>query len=284
MREISVRGALPRARRRAAARPLHAALLGLGLVAVGERVRADEVHLHGGATIEGRASHHGDQVVVKVESGEIRLPADAVARIDSAVSHHELLEQRRAALRPDDVRGRLALASFCREHELLASERALLLEVIALEPDQPEARRRLGHVKGPHGWIDRAEQLRAAREAELAAWLEQKRADERELARLALEREQAQAAQRRAELEAERAREAYEAARSAQLSAAPVWVQPWPQRELHRRHFQRGHAGRSQRQDSAGPAPQRFPINGVRDPRDTSFFLPGVKDPRESLR
>jgi len=249
-------------------------------------VRADEVHLRGGAKIEGKAKREGDTVVIRVESGEIRLPADSVEQIRKSESSEEVAERRRAALGPRDVRGRLELAAYCREHELPATERALLQEVLEVEPDHPKARKLLGYERDEtqHGrWIDRSRKLQEARAAEDAARLERQRAHERELARIQAEREQeeARAETLRARDEALRARDEALNARD-QAFYTPGYFYPVA-RPYMRHHWHQPARCSVERDCNTGSAPS-FPIAGVRHPRDTSFFLPGVKDPRESLR
>jgi len=246
------------------------------------------VQLRGGAKIEGKAKREGDTVVIRVESGEIRLPADSVEQIRKSESSEEVAERRRAALGPRDVHGRLQLAAYCREHELRATERALLQEVLEIEPDQPQARRLLGYERDEsqpgRAWVDRSRQQREARAAEEDARLERLRAHERELARAQAEREQQQA-----QLETLRARDEALRARDEALRArdqafyAPFYAYPVVVPRVHPRHdWQPPRCGPER--DCSTPNAPHFPIAGVRHPRDTSFFLPGVKDPRESLR
>ena len=242
--------------------------------------------LRSGTKIEGKARREGDSVVIRVESGEIRLPAETVERIDKSESSTEVAERRRAALDPHDVRGRMQLAAYCREHDLRATERALLEEVIELEPNHAQARRLLGYERdGAGGWVSRSQQQQQARAAEEAAWRER----QREVARADAERQQQKAQQ-----EAERARdEALQARDEAQRARdealySPMYYGGYPWYRAYYYPHPRPH-GQGERcygpdRDCNAPAAPAFPINGVRHPRDTSFFLPGVKDPRESLR
>lgn len=246
---------------------------------------ADEVQLSSGASIEGKAKREGETVVIRVESGEIRVPADTVKQIRKAESSEEIVARRRASLAPHDVRGRIELAAFCREHELRATERALLQEVLDIDPNQPQARRSLGYERDASGrWVDRSHELQAARAAEEAARLERLRAE----ASAALERER-ERQQREARDEALLARDEAVRARDEALRAsqdAYLWYPGYygalvySQVPHHAWQTPRCPPGRS---CNAPPVPA-FPIAGVRHPRDTSFFLPGVKDPRESLR
>jgi hypothetical protein len=260
------------------------------VLALAGLAHADEVHLQGGSVIEGRASRQGDTVVVRVEAGEIRLPADSVERIQKSASSDDVAQRRRVALGARDVRGRLELAAYCRQHDLRATERALLFEVIALEPDHAEARRLLGFVKTPQGWVDRSSQLEAAREVEREAWLTRERAREREQAQADAERERALAA-REDRLEAERLHEqrarddAQRALEQAAVNAygygygyAPPGV--WLRSEGRgiARGPERCRDGSCQSRPPASGS-QPIWINGLRYPREDRVVLPEMKDP-----
>jgi hypothetical protein len=225
-----------------------------------------------------------------MEAGEIRLPADSVQRIKKSQASDDVAQRRRAALAPRDVRGRIELAAYCREHDLRATERTLLEEVIAIEPNQAEARRLLGYVRTDHGWVDRSAQQQAARDAEHEAWLARERAREREQARADAEHER-DLATRQMQLDAERMRndrlrdrdEVYSypygygytagvsyppARREAMRSAPPAAERCLP-------------GGCAAPPPTAAPT---SPIAGTRHPRDTTWALPGVKNPREWTR
>ena len=232
---------------------------------------ADDIYLRGGAKLEGRATREGDTVVVRMESGEVRLPSETVERIETRVSHADVVERKRAALRADDIEGRLELAAYCREHDLRATERALLLEVLDRAPNHARARRLLGFVKTDAGWVDRSRELQAERDADQRARLERMHAEARDAERAKAEREVKQA-----ELEAQRARE--DAAR-ARAEAAAAQQQPYLWAPAN--YEPRGRRPeRRQTTPQASPAPS-FPINGARDPRDGSHPLNGTKDPRD---
>lgn len=258
--------------------------------------QADEVHLQGGSTIEGRATRDGDAVVVRVESGEIRLPAESVERIDKAEASDDIAQRRRAALAPRDIKGRLALAAYCREHDLKATERALLEEVIALEPNHAEARRLLGYVRTDQGWVERRVQEQRARDADNQAWLARERAREHEQARADVDRERAletrrmelEAARMRAERQQredeERAREPAYYGYTYSYGYAPLRAYAAPPRAP----VPRDPATENCLPGGCAAAPPMAapvsPIPGVRHPRDTTWALPGVKNPREWTR
>ena len=166
---------------------------------------ADEVHLTGGNVIEGKVVRDAGRVTIEMESGRITLSSDSVERIERRESSVEHFDRAYAALKRDDVSGRLALANYCRDRGMFGRERMLLREVIERASDHAEARTRLGFVKREGSWITREDQLRAQGWVQVeGVWMTRDQALER--ARL---HEQARAAERdrqRAEtaLEAER--------------------------------------------------------------------------------
>lgn len=123
-------------------------------------VYADQVHLVGGSTIEGKASRKGDKVVIEIESGEIALSASEVAAIEPGPSPVQRFEAMHAKVGARDARALLVLANFCRDHDMKERERLLLLRLLELTPEQPEVRARLGYVKTDAGWVKREQQLR----------------------------------------------------------------------------------------------------------------------------
>ncbi len=140
-----------------------ATIIGLVLGCVlAAHVRADEVHLVGGAVIEGKATRRGDKVLVEVESGQISLPAESVERIVGGESDVQRFEALYAKLQAGDIKALLSLANFCRDHGMVERERQMLQKVIELSPDHADARARLGFVRADAGWIKREEQLRQA--------------------------------------------------------------------------------------------------------------------------
>lgn len=273
----------------------HYGILCAALGAQGALVRADDVHLAGGNVIEGKVVRDEGRVTIELESGRITLSADSVERIDRRESAVEHFERAHAALKTDDIKGRMALADYCRDHDMRTRERQVLQEVIERAPEHVDARTRLGYVKSEGTWITREAQYRAQgmvqvdgvwvtqeRALELARLREQSQtaARERQRAELALEAERL--ALRRRELEAEQKRAANERA-----VAAPVFVGP----AAYGGYYYGGGGGfcgpGEHCRDAAvrgAPRGQPFPINGVRDPRDTSFPINGVRDPHEFLR
>jgi hypothetical protein len=122
---------------------------------------ADRVHLKDGAVLEGRASRVGDRVVIEIESGAVTVDASEVQKIESLESPLDHVVVKRAALRPGDVQGRLALVRYCQAHQLSAHEAELLREILDLAPDNAEARAALGYVKHQGEWMTRDDAMLA---------------------------------------------------------------------------------------------------------------------------
>jgi len=208
-------------------RPLVLVLGTLFAVASGSGLaRADKVFLSGGTVIEGKVTRKADKVVIEVESGEISVPAESVERIEKSASLVSRFEARYASMPPRDVKARLALADYCRDHDMRARERQLLLEVIELDPDNAAARERLGYVKTANGWVTEADAMRAKGLVQHEGrWVTRQEVMDEE--RLRLERETE--ARRRDEAQAEvHARQMQLATEQAALEAQASRLPPQP--------------------------------------------------------
>ena len=260
----------------------------LGALCLDTHVRADDVHLEGGNVIEGKVVRDADRVTIELESGRITLSADSVQHIERRESSVEHFERAHAALKSDDVKGRIALADYCRDHGMRSRERQLLQEVIDRAPDHEDARARLGFVKSDGTWITREAQYRAQGMVQVdGVWMTRDKAlelsrlseqaqtatRERQRAEVALEAERL--AVRKRELELEQKRLTAERAAS-----APSYVAP----PVYGGYYYYPGRGARDVPNVATPHTQPFPINGVRDPRDTSFPINGVRDPQDFLR
>jgi hypothetical protein len=233
--------------------------------------RADKVHLTGGAVLEGRVSRTGDKILVEVESGTLSVEAGSVVRIEQGPSALDTFLERRAALTKGDVAGRLALADYCHEHEMLSRERELLREVIALQPDHAQARSRLGYVRGAHGWLTRDEHMAAQGLVKHGGvWVSQEQALrlreaelERQKAELERQKAETELLTKRAELNTERERAERERAEreAAERASQNAYWFPYayPMRPVHP----------IQPPMHSAPVPP-YAINGVRPPQ--SYF------------
>jgi hypothetical protein len=115
---------------------------------------ADTVFLKDGRTLEGTVSHRDGKVVVTLKKGmEVLLEPEEVERVVPGESLRDAFEHKRADLVPGDPEPRYVLAQWCKENGLAGEARALLEEVIRLDPDHAQARRDLGYVRDGGQWV-----------------------------------------------------------------------------------------------------------------------------------
>jgi hypothetical protein len=128
-----------------------------------QSANADIFWLRSGGRIEGELAN-GDQnprisyVITLPGGGQITLDAAVVEKVQAI--RPELVEyekMRRNAL--DTVQGQLALAEWCREHNLTVQRKTHLERVLVLAPDQPDARRLLGYRKVKDKWMTHDEEM-----------------------------------------------------------------------------------------------------------------------------
>jgi tetratricopeptide (TPR) repeat protein len=133
--------------------------VGWGLLVWGQlpAAHADEVKLADGGTLQGRVRREGKQVIVELDSGELRLSERDVVEVKLERSALHECDDRRAALAAHDVKGRVELARFCEAQGLPVKARALWQEVVRFDPDNAEARQALGHVRDGELWLTRDE-------------------------------------------------------------------------------------------------------------------------------
>jgi len=252
---------------------------------------ADDVHLDNGEVIEGRATRSGDKITIELESGQISLTADSVKRIDKRESRVERYEKAYQKLPPEAVAERMQLANYCRDHGMRERERALLQQVIERDPNHEQARKRLGYVKVPEGWVTHTEHMRAQGQVQRdGQWMSREQAQELdrrqaqaratanesqlESKKVALEREKLALERQRLELERSRAREDQRARQ------VPVFGYYGYGYAPHQRDYR---APAAHPRGHGFDASRAYPINGVRDPRDDTWAIPGVRNPRETL-
>jgi hypothetical protein len=263
-------------------------LVAFCLTLLSSQALADRVVLLDGAVIEGKATRQGRKVLVVLGSGQISLDAAIVVKIEKSRSDVDHYDELRAKLPPRDIRATLALANYCRDHDMRAREQELLKHVLEIDANHSEARARLGYVKGEHGWVtfDEAQRQKGLvrHDGQWVTREEQMRlvrlSAETRAAELAVHRERLALEAKELELAAQRARMAREQAagtvndddRDDDDDDYPFWMAPF----AYMGWCQGGGC-----RPVAPAAPQRPPfINGASDPRNQGWNTPGTRSPQ----
>jgi hypothetical protein len=109
---------------------------------------ADVVTLTDGKTLEGRVSETPEGIQILLPNGgALFLPKDRVARVEKKPTAVEVFQERRKALAPDDLEGRLDLAEWAKAQGFERPMQRLLREVLALDPGNLRAQTLLGRVQ-----------------------------------------------------------------------------------------------------------------------------------------
>ena len=123
---------------------------------------ADVVYLKGGGKFTGRILEQtAEKVVVDFGDGTVSLPMDRVEEIAKGTSPLEEFDARASKLGPQDVNGWRSLALWASARGLSAQSRAAYKRVLALAPDDKEAREALGFVQVDGRWLTEEESYRA---------------------------------------------------------------------------------------------------------------------------
>ena len=123
---------------------------------------ADVVYLKGGGRFSGRILEQtAEKVVIDFGDGTIGLPMDQVEKIVRGTSPLDEFDARASKLGPQDVDGWRSLALWASTKGLSAQSRAAYKRVLALAPDDKEAREALGFVQVDGRWLTEEESYRA---------------------------------------------------------------------------------------------------------------------------
>ncbi|MGE5344467.1 MAG: tetratricopeptide repeat protein, partial [Acidithiobacillales bacterium] len=123
---------------------------------------ADVVYLKGGGKFTGRiVEQTAEKVVVDFGDGTVGLPMDQVEEIARGPSPLDEFDARASKLGQQDVDGWRSLAQWASMRGLSAQSRAAYKRVLAVAPDDAEAREALGFVKLDGRWVTEEESYRA---------------------------------------------------------------------------------------------------------------------------
>jgi len=133
----------------------------LWLAALALPASADIVHLKTGGTLEGSVTETDAEVIVRMPAGEVRLPREAVLRIEKKLSVLDEFANRAGALQHDNAAGHYELGLWARQNGLEAQARALIQTTIAIDPNHAAAREALGYRLVDGKWLSEADEMRA---------------------------------------------------------------------------------------------------------------------------
>jgi hypothetical protein len=123
---------------------------------------ADVVYLKSGGRFSGRILEQtAEQVVVDFGDGKVSLPMNEVEEISRGSSPLDEYDARASKLGPQDVDGWRSLGLWASTKGLSAQSRAAYKRVLALAPDDKEAREALGFVQVDGRWLTEEESYRA---------------------------------------------------------------------------------------------------------------------------
>lgn len=116
--------------------------------------RADVVFLKSGSKLEGRVVERSEtSVEIDIGAGSLTLPMSSVDRIEEGHSPLDDFDERSEALSEDDRDGWLELARWASRVGLGAQSRWAYQNVLAIDPEDPEANRALDRVEIDGRWM-----------------------------------------------------------------------------------------------------------------------------------
>ncbi len=123
---------------------------------------ADEVFLKGGGKFTGRITEQDEErITVDIGDGSVGFSMERVERIVKGLSPLDEYDARAGKLGPQDVDGWRKLAQWATTKGLSRQSRLAYEKVMAVAPDDPEARQALGFVQLDGRWMTEEESFRA---------------------------------------------------------------------------------------------------------------------------
>jgi len=123
---------------------------------------ADEVFLKGGGKFTGRITEQDEErITVDIGDGSVGFSMERVERIVKGLSPLDEYDARAGKLGPQDVDGWRELAQWATTKGLSRQSRLAYEKVMAVAPDDPDARQALGFVQLDGRWMTEEESFRA---------------------------------------------------------------------------------------------------------------------------
>lgn len=123
---------------------------------------ADEVFLKGGGKFTGRITEQDEErITVDIGDGSVGFSMERVERIVKGLSPLDEYDARAGKLGPQDVDGWRKLAQWATTKGLSRQSRLAYEKVMAVAPDDPDARQALGFVQLDGRWMTEEESFRA---------------------------------------------------------------------------------------------------------------------------
>ena len=123
---------------------------------------ADEVFLKGGGKFTGRITEQDEErITVDIGDGSVGFSMERVEHIVKGLSPLDEYDARASKLGPQDVDGWRKLAQWATTKGLSRQSRLAWEKVLAVAPDDPEARQALGFVQLDGRWLTEEESFRA---------------------------------------------------------------------------------------------------------------------------
>ncbi len=204
-------------------------MLLFGPVAVGS-VLADEVYLKGGAKFTGRIEEQTETMLtINIGDGVVGVAMSRVEKIVKGKSPLDEYDERARALDAKDLNGWRGLGAWASHHGLSAQAKDSYSKVMALSPDDPEARQALGFVRFNDQWMTEDQSYAARGYVKLGGeWMTPAAAQQVQAAELA--EQGRQDAERRAnQAEADKILAESRAAKAEERAREAEEVDPWSQ-------------------------------------------------------
>ncbi len=136
---------------------LATAFIALGCLAL--PALGDVVHFKNGGSIEGQVAATPNGVIVKLPSGDIAVPNDAIERIEKKESPLEQYAQRAAAIKEPDAEAHYQLGVWAAMGGLRLQAQDEFRKAIALSPNHLGARQALGYRYDNGRWMTEDEAM-----------------------------------------------------------------------------------------------------------------------------